>query len=90
MTRNSLSLTKKIALVAGAIAVSFAYAVLSIGLLPISLGAYVVDKVFPPRAGGPYDLSQVLLVHMGTDFALCLAIVTGLYLRGVKVAAGRN
>jgi hypothetical protein len=80
MTRNSRSWAKGIGLVTAAIVVSIAGAVVSIAFISITPGAYLVAKVFPPRSGGPYDLSQVLLVHMGTDFLFCFAILTGIYI----------
>jgi hypothetical protein len=84
------SLTKRIGLIAAAIAVSLAFAVVSIGLLPMGPGAYVVDVVFPPRSGGGYDIGHVMLVAMGTDFLFCFAILTGVYIWRVKAAARRK
>jgi hypothetical protein len=89
MSQDSRSVAKTIGLVAAAIVVSFAGAVVSIGLLPITPGAYVVAKVFPPRSVGTYALGPVLLVHMGTDFLFYFAILVGLYIWRVKAAARR-
>jgi hypothetical protein len=40
-------------------------------------GAYLAHYVFPPRAGGAYNLGLVLGVVLGADFLFFFAVLSG-------------
>jgi len=73
---------KNIALVAGGIALSILITALIYGRTEIGTpGAYLVRYLFPTGAvAGHYDLGTVLSVYLGTDFLVCFAALSGLYL----------
>lgn len=83
-----MSLSKKIGLVGGAIAISLVGAVFSIGLP--TLGSYVVDELFPQRFDRGYEINLILLVHVGTNFLFYFAILVGLYVWRAKAADRRK
>jgi hypothetical protein len=82
---------KKIALTVGGVSLSVLLTALVLGLTDLATpGAYVVRYFFPPGAPDPYDLGMVLLVHLGTDFFCCFALLSVLYLLFTRLLHGRK
>lgn len=91
--RKAMSCTyfRKAALAVGGIVLSILLTAIVEGRTNMGTpGAYLAHYVFPPRAGGGYDLGLVLCVVLGADFLFFFAVVSGAYLLFTKLFRRRN
>jgi hypothetical protein len=82
---------RKIALVGYGVVMSIVLAVIAEWKWSIKTpGAYLHTVLFPPLAGGSYDLRLVFLVLTGVDSIFFFAVLSVLYLVFTKLSKGEG
>jgi hypothetical protein len=78
---------RKIALVGYGVVMSIVLAIIAEWVWSIKTpGAYLYAVLFPPLAGGSYDLRLVILVLTGVDSIFFFAVLSVLYLLFTKLS----